>query len=98
GAPAAPHYPLHPSLRSASGGPVELFGELAHPGAIPYAPGITLTCALRLAGGTTRLAADVATLERGDRRWLVPVREIVDGTAPDLELAPGDVVTINAIE
>ena len=29
-APRPPRYPLHPELRSASGGPIELLGEVAH--------------------------------------------------------------------
>ncbi len=97
GTPAAPQYPLHPSLRSASGGPIQLLGPIMHPGAIPYATGITLTSALRLAGGPTMLASDRATLDRDHRRWQLPIRAIIDGTSPDLELAPGDVVTIEEI-
>ncbi len=88
-------YPLHPRVRSASGGPIELVGGVAHPGTIPYAPGITLRCALRLAGGTIVGASETAELQRLDgRHYTLPVRAIIDGTEPDLELAPGDVIDV----
>ena len=90
-----PHYPLHPGMRSASGGPIELVGEVAQPGVIPYTPGITFTCALRLAGGPTAMA-DRALLHRGTRTFVLPLRRIVDHVFPDLELAPGDIVTIQS--
>ena len=90
--PAA-SYPVHPRLRAASGGPITLAGEVAHPGAIPYAPGITFTTALRLAGGPTALGAH-AHVRRGDLFFDLPLLAIIDHEAPDPELAPGDVITI----
>jgi protein involved in polysaccharide export with SLBB domain len=95
--PRKPRYPLHPQERSASGGPIELIGAVASPGIIPYATGITLTCALRLAGGTTMFATPRGLLTRGHRRYLLPVRAIVDGTSPDLELAPGDLIQVDVV-
>jgi protein involved in polysaccharide export with SLBB domain len=96
-APAAepPYYPLHPKLRAASGGPITLVGEVAHPGAIPYAPGITFTTALRLSGGPTALGAH-AQVRRGSLFFDLPLAAIVDHAAPDPELAPGDVITIQS--
>ena len=95
GAPARkPAYPLHPQLRSASGGPVEMIGAIAHPGAIPYATGMTLTCALRLAGGPTGFATSIASLQRGHFHYQIPLRRIIDGSAPDPELAPGDTIRV----
>ena len=91
---SAPRYPLHPDARLASGGPIEVRGAVANPGVIPYAPGITLTCALRLAGGPTALAFGHGQLIRRERGFSLPVSAIVDGAAPDLELAPGDVVIL----
>ena len=76
-----------------------MLGAVAHPGPVPYAPGITLTCALRLVGGPTMFASGLANLKRiHDGPYILPVREIVDGTAPDLELAPGDVIVVRAIQ
>lgn len=79
-------------MRSASGGPIEFVGAVANPGVIPYTPGITFTCALRLAGGPTAMAGRVA-LRRGEHVYVLPLRRIFDHTAPDPELAPGDIVT-----
>lgn len=94
GGASAPAYPLHPTLRSASGGPVEVLGAVATPGTIPYAPAMMLRCALRLAGGPTGNAGDRAEITRGTDKFAVPVRAIVAGDAPDLELAPGDEVFV----
>ncbi len=91
-----PSYPLHPRLRSASGGPITLRGAVAHPGAIPYTPGLTLTSVLRLGGGPTSFANGAHVL-RGRKVFGVPLHEIVDHAAPDPELAPGDIVTITSI-
>jgi protein involved in polysaccharide export with SLBB domain len=98
-APAAEpaYYPLHPHLRAASGGPITFVGEVAHPGVIPYAPGITFTTALRLAGGPTGLASHVQ-VRRGTLFFDLPLWAIVDHEAPDPELAPGDVVTIQEFD
>jgi len=92
-----PSYPLHPALRPASGGPITFVGEVAHPGVIPYAPGITFTTALRLAGGPTGLANTVQ-VRRGNRLFDLPLREIIDHQAPDPELAPGDVITFENLD
>lgn len=89
-----PRYPLHPAQRSASGGPVEVTGAVARPGAVPWSPGLTLRAALRIAGGPTPLGMRAARIVRGDKQFVVPVQEIITGTAPDLELAPGDVVLV----
>jgi protein involved in polysaccharide export with SLBB domain len=88
---------MHPKLRSASGGPITFLGEVAHPGVIPYAPGITFTTALRLAGGPTALGAQV-TVQRGNERFALPLWSIFHHEAPDPELAPGDVITIEQVE
>jgi len=91
--------PPHPSVRSASGGPIQLLGAVAHPGPVPYAPGITLTCALRLVGGPTMFASGLANLTRiRDGAYIVPLRQIIDGDAPDMELAPGDVIVVREIQ
>jgi len=88
---------MHPKLRSASGGPITFVGEVAHPGVVPYAPGITFTTALRLAGGPTALGAQVQ-VRRGNELFQLPLWSIFQHEAPDPELAPGDVITIEQIE
>lgn len=88
-----PNYPLHPRMRAASGGPIELVGQVAHPGMIPYSRGLTLTTALRLAGGPTG-RVNGAMLRRGSRLFGLPLAQIVNHEAPDLELAPGDIVIV----
>jgi protein involved in polysaccharide export with SLBB domain len=91
---SGPSYPLHPHARSASGGPIEILGAVANPGVIPYSVGITLRTALRLAGGPTALALGPGMLTRVDHEFVLPVRDIVAGAAPDLELAPGDRIVV----
>ena len=90
------HYPLHPALRSASGGPVEILGAVARPCAVPWSPGLTLRGALRFAGGPSALGMRHARITRGGLQFDVPVQAIVAGTAPDPELAPGDVVLVES--
>lgn len=90
----APRYPLHPALRSASGGPVEIIGAVERPCAVPWSPGLTLRAALRFAGGPSELGMRDARITRGRTQFIVPVQDIVAGTAPDPELAPGDVVLV----
>lgn len=92
----APDYPLHPASRSISGGPVSILGAVVQPCDIPYSPGLTLRTALRFAGGPSELGMRRARITRDQRTFVVPVQAIVDGTAPDLELAPGDVVLVES--
>jgi protein involved in polysaccharide export with SLBB domain len=94
--PRPPSYPLHPASRSASGGPVSILGAVMQPCEIPYSPGLTLRTALRFAHGPSELGMRRARITRGDRTFVVPVQAIVDGSAPDLELAPGDVVLVES--
>jgi protein involved in polysaccharide export with SLBB domain len=96
GGPRAPSYPLHPASRPASGGPVSILGAVTQPCEIPYSPGLTLRAALRFARGPSELGLGRAQITRGSRVFEVPVHAIIDGTAPDLELAPGDVVLVES--
>jgi protein involved in polysaccharide export with SLBB domain len=91
-----PAYPLHPALRSASGGPVEITGAVERPCEVPWSPGLTLRGALRFAGGPSALGMRRARITRGSSQFVVPVQAIVAGTAPDPELAPGDVVIVES--
>ena len=96
GAARAPGYPLHPASRPASGGPVSILGAVARPCEIPYSPGLTLRAALRFAGGPSELGMRRAQITRDGKTFDVPVQAIVDGSSPDLELAPGDVVLVES--
>jgi protein involved in polysaccharide export with SLBB domain len=87
-------YPLHPASRSATGGPVEIVGAVAHPGAIPYTPGLSLRAALQLAGGATPDARGVITVRRTGAIFRVDLRALLAGTTPDPELGPGDQITV----
>jgi protein involved in polysaccharide export with SLBB domain len=91
----APRYPLHPAVRSASGGPVEITGAVERPCSVPWSPGLTLRAALRFAGGPSALAMRRARITRGNTQFVVPVQRIIAGSAPDPELAPGDVVFVD---
>ena len=95
--PGAPAYPLHPTLRSASGGPILVIGAVARPCAVPYTPGLSLRTVLRMAGGPrhgSRRGRVTRTLAGREHVYAVPIDDILVGAAPDLELAPGDVVEV----
>ena len=94
--PHGPGYPLHPASRSVSGGPISILGAVTRPCDVPYSPGLTLRAALRFTGGPSELGMRRARITRGSRSFEVPVQAIVDGSAPDLELAPGDVVLVES--
>ena len=97
-----PAAPLHPWFRSSSGGPIEVLGAVAQPGAVPYTPGITFGCALRLVGGPTAFARKTARITRTEGEhtfaFRIPIADVIDGRAPDPELAPGDVVLVDGID
>jgi polysaccharide export outer membrane protein len=66
-------------------------GEVAKPGSVPFAPGITILQALSEAGGpreTARLKG--AYVLRGEERININIRRIKDGREADLTLEPGD--------
>lgn len=94
--PRAP-YPLHPASRSATGGPVAILGAVAHPGSVPYTPGLSLRAALQLAGGATPEARGVITVRRTRVLFRVELRALLAGTTPDPELGPGDSVTVEPL-
>ncbi len=80
-------------------GRIAVVGELRNGRLLPYRPGIRLTEVLSASGGTT-LDGD-----RGDIRiirgpsekptvYVADLKDIIDGDAPDVQLAPGDVVYV----
>ena len=101
-APAKPSYPLHPLVRSASGGPIQVFGEVARPGPVPYAPGMTLSYAIEVAGGPTGMARERVKVVREvtedhDLVFHVSVHKLIEHRVPDPELAPGDIVIVESV-
>ena len=94
----APTYPLHPSEPTAATGSIALLGEIQRPGRLAFHPGMHLTDAITEAGGLTVMAwtTRLTRIEHGvTQTYRINVRRIVDGHAPDPELAPGDVVLID---
>ena len=96
--PRLPAYPLHPWARPASGGPIEVGGAIWEPGPLPYAPGITLSTVIRLAGGPTEMANRWIVVTRGSQSFRVPLDPLIDHHVPDPELAPGDIVTVRSFD
>ena len=100
---AAPAPPYHFVMPTASAAPepgpgeprVAVLGSIQRPGMIRFHPGLTVVGAIVDAGGFTELAArGRAEIDRGHTRTRVSIYEIVDGRAPDLALAPDDVVFV----
>jgi polysaccharide biosynthesis/export protein len=85
-----------PSVRL---GHVAVLGLVGQPKSFPFRPGLRLTEALALAGGTTA-DADGGDLRiiRGDRTsprvYVASLSAIVAGESPDVELQAGDVVFV----
>lgn len=80
-------------------GRIAVVGELRQGKLVPYRPGVRLTEVLSATGGVT------IDGDRGDIRiirgpsdkpqvYVADLKEIVDGDAPDVQLAPGDVVYV----
>ena len=93
----SPSYPVHPFVRSASGGPIAVAGAVAEPAEIPYAPGLTLATALRLVGGPTGMAGRYVRLTREHALFWVELAPLIDHRIPDPELAPGDEVLVESL-
>jgi protein involved in polysaccharide export with SLBB domain len=74
---------------------VGVLGQIAHPGWVRFRPGLTVIGAIVDAGGFTALAQTRRVqIERGTTRIAVSTQAILDGRAPDLVLAPGDLVFV----
>ncbi|MBN8614723.1 MAG: SLBB domain-containing protein [Deltaproteobacteria bacterium] len=78
---------------------VTVLGQVTTSQVMPHRPGMRITQSLALAGGLTRDGnwGDVRVI-RGDsehpRVYQASVADIVDGRAPDVVLAPGDIVYV----
>ena len=78
---------------------VYVLGQVAKPGPYPFGGRMTIIDAVALAGGTTKLADANGTLVTRDNggkqlRVVVRVGSIGQGTEPDVELQPGDIIFV----
>lgn len=74
---------------------VSVSGEVAHPGALQWVPGMTTVQALTMTGGFTSSARRRVTITSGDRPPLqLDVEAILTGDSPDVRLLPLDVVVV----
>jgi polysaccharide export outer membrane protein len=76
-----------------------VFGDVSKPGSFPYEEGMTIVSAVSAAGGFNRTAArngvNITRLIEG-RETRVPVRveDIINGSAKNFPLQPGDIVFV----
>lgn len=78
---------------------ISVLGEVGKPRVVSFRAGLRLSEALALAGGATRDAdlADVRVVRgplSAPRVYQANVRDLLDGQAPDVALAPGDIVYV----
>ena len=97
----APHYHFVMPVASAAPSPgpgeprVAVLGQIQRPGMIRFHPGLTVVGAIVDAGGLTVLAErHRIQIDRGHTRTSVSINAIVEGRAPDVALAPDDVVFV----
>ena len=74
---------------------ITLLGQVSKPGTFAFTPGLTLIQALSVAGGLTAIAdSDRVNLTRitdkGSQTVVLSVERMMEGTAPDIQLQPGD--------
>jgi polysaccharide export outer membrane protein len=70
-------------------------GEVRQPGRFPLMGRVTLSQAIPSAGNFTEWAnKGKIILARGDERFVIDFREIADDPTRDVELQPGDVITV----
>ncbi|MFO0725572.1 MAG: polysaccharide biosynthesis/export family protein [Myxococcota bacterium] len=78
---------------------IHVFGQVSKAGTFPYEPAMTIIQAITNAGGFGRLAQPnrvSVTRNYGDREktFVLRVGDIGQGTAPNFELRPGDIVFV----
>jgi protein involved in polysaccharide export with SLBB domain len=86
-------------VREVSSRRIDVVGQVARPGSLPFTPSMTIVQAISGAGGFTQLAnRDRVVLTRtyrGTRRtFTIPVQGIIEGRYANVVLAPGDVVNV----
>jgi polysaccharide export outer membrane protein len=78
---------------------VSVLGQVAHPGAVPYFPNMTIVDAIASAGGFTGVAAKNSVNLRRETTGKVetrtfPVADITEGRSPNVTILPGDVLVV----
>lgn len=80
---------------------IDVFGQVRRPGSLPFRDGMTITEAISSAGGFTGMAkrngVRVTRRDRGkttEKKFVLPVENIGEGSAPNFYLRPGDVVYV----
>lgn len=79
---------------------IYVLGQVGHAGAFDLGEsGLTVTRAVALAGGFTRIASVNSTVlvretSEGRRSYTIPVDSIINGPAPDVRLLPGDIIFV----
>ena len=73
---------------------ISVLGEVTRPGSYDWKPSLTVLQAVALAGGLTVWAKEEAQILRGQRRIEVSLSDIRRGKTKDVQLEPGDHVSV----
>ena len=78
---------------------ISVFGQVNKPGTFKYEDNMSVTQAVSMAGGFTKMAAkddtNVTRIEEGvEKKYPVPVESIAQGQAKNFYLQPGDIVYV----
>jgi protein involved in polysaccharide export with SLBB domain len=94
---AQPVYALvHPAVVCSAGSRISVIGQVMRPGSIDCPTGMTLRDAVLAVGGFTAIAwVNGTKLVRDSRTYRVVLDEIIEGHAPDVVLAPGDLIFVD---
>jgi polysaccharide export outer membrane protein len=78
---------------------ISVFGQVSKPGTFKYEDNMSVTQAVSMAGGFTKMAAkddtNVTRIEAGrEKKYPVPVESIAQGKTRNFYLQPGDIVYV----
>lgn len=78
---------------------ISVFGQVNKPGTFKYEDAMSVTQAVSMAGGFTKMAAkddtNITRIEEGEeKKYPVPVESIAQGQAKNFYLQPGDIVYV----
>ena len=78
---------------------ISVFGQVNKPGTFKYENNMSVTQAVSMAGGFTKMAAkddtNITRIEEGtEKKYPVPVESIAQGQAKNFYLQPGDIVYV----
>ena len=78
---------------------ISVFGQVNKPGTFKYEDNMSVTQAVSMAGGFTKMAAkddtNITRIEEGEeKKYPVPVESIAQGQAKNFYLQPGDIVYV----